>query len=122
LKPDLSAWQATLRDTLVERGWQVAAVEQSGEWWCHERWRLRSMWPPRNREALITFLVDPQSEIAQPQSGESRVWAAAASAAPLAHWQDAPREAAVTLARNWEAQMPSFMEYLARLRASKRQV
>lgn len=95
-------------------------MEHPGEWWCHERWRLKSMWPPRNREAFVNFLIDPQSEFTQPQAGEEKVWAAAPSAAPLPHWQDAPREATLTLARNWEAQLPSLLEHLAKLRAGKR--
>lgn len=120
MKPDLSAQQSTLREALVERGWEVASVEHPGEWWCHERWRLRSMWPPRNREACISFLLDPQAEITQPPAGDLKIWAAAASAAPLTQWQDAPSEATITLARNWEAQMPSLLEYLAKLRAARR--
>jgi hypothetical protein len=108
-----------MREALVERGWEVAAVEHSGDWWCHERWRLKSMWPPRNREAFVSFLLDPQSEFAQPQAGEHKVWAVTASGTPLPHWQDAPREATVTLVRNWEAQLPLLLECLAKLRAGK---
>jgi hypothetical protein len=120
VKPDLPAQQAALREALVERGWEVATVEHPGEWWCHERWHLKSMWRPRNREAFISFLLDPQSEFSQPQAGEDKVWAAAASGTPLTHWQDAPREATVTLARHWETQLPLLLEYLAKLRAAKR--
>jgi hypothetical protein len=120
MKPNISVQQSALRLALTERGWEVAAVESPGDWWCHERWRLRSLWPPRNREAFITFLVEPQSELTPVEGGERRVWAAAASAAPLATWQDAPSQGTLKLAQRWESQVPLLMEYLAKLRSSSR--
>jgi hypothetical protein len=119
MKPNLPVQQSALRLALTERGWEVAAVESPGDWWCHERWRLRSLWPPRNREAFITFLVEPQSEFSQLQQGNYQVWAAAASAAPLSNWQEPPAGATMTFARKWEAQVPGLMEYLAKLRSRK---
>jgi hypothetical protein len=115
----ISAHQSALRSALTERGWGIVAVESPGDWWCHERWRLRSMWAPREREAFISFLVEPQSEMSELHSGNARVWAAAASAAPLSRWQDAPAQGMVTFARKWEAEVPKLVEYLATLRVSK---
>jgi hypothetical protein len=117
---NISVQQSALRSALTERGWEVVAVESPGDWWCRERWRLRSLWAPREREAFISFLVEPQSDMPGLQSGAAKVWAAAASAAPLSRWQDAPAAGMVTFARKWEADVPKLVEYLAKLRASKR--
>ena len=117
---NISAQQSALRSALSERGWEIVAVESPGDWWCHERWRLRSMWAPREREAFVSFLIEPQSEMSELQSGNARVWAAAASAAPLSRWQDAPAQGMVTFARKWEADVPKLVEYLATLRVSKK--
>lgn len=44
-------------------GWELEGVEEEDlEWWADEIWKLRSVWPPTEARAYITFLVDPQWE------------------------------------------------------------
>ena len=118
MEPNISVQQAALRSAIAAGGWEIAAVERPDDWWCHERWRLRSVWSPRDREAFVTFLIDPESQTAQLQRGDYRVWAAVASAAPLTQWQRAPNDGTVSLARKWESQVPVLIEYLAKVRSN----
>jgi hypothetical protein len=119
LKPNISAHAAVLRSALEADGWEVLEIEEPDPWWCHELWRMRSVWAPRECEAFITFLIDPQSETEQLQRGTYRVWAAVASASPLSEWRAAPSEATITTSHGWASQVPTLVEYLAKMRANR---
>lgn len=96
-----------IRSALQESGWQIAAVEEPSVWWCRERWHLRSAWSPQNREAYLTFLVDPQDD-----SNKPKVMGVKASASPPIQWQSSEQEHMLYFGRGWREQLGRLVEYL----------
>jgi hypothetical protein len=118
MKPNISAYQFAIRAALSESGWEIASAEELDAWWCHESWRLSSLWAPRGFEAFVTFLIDPQSKTKQLQSGEYRVWAAKASPAEPTAWQDTESEFTLSLSGKWQQRVPELIGHLDELRKS----
>jgi hypothetical protein len=102
---------APIRLAIENGGWRVAAVEEPNVWWCRERWHLRSMWAPQDREAFLSFLVDPEYEPNHP-----KVFAVKASATPPDEWQSSPQEHTLYFARGWRQQIGDLVGYLSGLR------
>jgi hypothetical protein len=103
---------APLLSALEAGGWRVASVEEPNVWWCRERWHLRSTWSPRDREAFLSFLVDPEYKIGAPN-----VFAVKASATPPTQWQSSPQENKLYFGRGWRRQIPELIAYLNGLRS-----
>lgn len=119
MRPDISAFQTTLRTALARRGWQAEAHELD-TWWCHECWRLQSLWAPQGLRAFLTFLIDPQSDGEQMQRGDYQVFGVKASPAVPAQWQDADAELTISFSRHWtERQLPGLITHLDTLRHSR---
>ena len=105
MKPNISGYQSVIRKALTENGWEIASVEELDAWWCHESWRLRSLWAPHEFGAFLTFLIDPQSETERLQRGEHRVWVVKASQGTPIGWQDAEFEFTLPLSGTWQQQV-----------------
>lgn len=116
MKPNISGYQSVIRKALTANGWEIAAVEELDAWWCHESWRLRSLWAPHDFGAFLTFLIDPQSETERLQRGEYRVWAVKASRGKPVRWQDAELEFTLPLSGTWQQQMSELIGHLSKWR------
>ena len=82
------------------------------------RWHLRSDWSPRDLEAFITFLVDPQDSHPGNSSLEYReVWAIVASTSIAQERMTASSMGHVLpLGHGWKARIPALMSYLSEVR------
>ena len=77
---DLAVPGTVIREALTKSGWEVEEVVKPDEWWCRERWHLRSVWSPQDCEAYLTFLADPMDEHpGKDHLNYREVWAVAAS-------------------------------------------
>jgi hypothetical protein len=72
---------------------------------------LRSTWSPRDHEAFLSFLVDPEHE-----RGRPNIFAVKASAEPPAEWQTSPQEHTLYFGRGWRQQIGDLVGYLSGLR------
>ena len=102
---------APLRSALASDGWRIVAVDRTLAWWCRERWHLQSDWSPRNREAFLSFLLDPEHTLEHP-----KVWAVKASPTPASQWQSGAGEHTLSFGRGWRSHIPEMIGYLNGLR------
>ena len=116
MKQNISGYQSVIRTALTENGWEIASVAELDAWWCHESWRLSSLWAPQGLPAFLTFLIDPQSEPERLQRGEYRVWAVKASQGTSVAWQDAEFEFTLALSGIWQLRMPELIDHLSKWR------
>lgn len=120
MKPNISAYQSMIRDALANHGWNIASVEESDRWWCHEIWRLESLWAPCGFQAFLAFLIDPQCDSQALQRNEYKVWGVKASHRVPAQWQDSDSELTLPLSGNWQERMIAFVDHLDKLRNEER--
>lgn len=116
MQPNISGYQSVIRAALTENGWEIASAEELDAWWCHESWQLRSLRSPLGFRAVLTFLIDPQSETERLQRGEYRVWAVKASQGAPAGWQDTECEFTLPLSGKWRQLVPKLIGHLSKWR------
>jgi hypothetical protein len=85
-------------------------VEEGGEWWCREIWRLQSTWSPRERQAFLTFLTDPMDDTPKP-----KIWAVQATATRSTS-REPDGSYTLSLGRGWAAELPQLIRQLNALR------
>lgn len=118
MRPNISIYQSAIRAALSDSGWEIVSCEELDAWWCHESWRLSSLWAPHGFRAFVTFLIDPQSETQQLQRGEYRVWAAKASPDEPSGWQETESELTLALNGKWQQRIPELIAHLNQLRSA----
>ncbi len=119
MKPNISAYQSIIRGALADHGWDIASVEESDAWWCHQIWRLDSLWAPCGFQTHLAFLIDPQSEPQALQQMEYKVWAVKASHRVPTQWQGSDSEPTFSLSGNWQERMPELVGHLDKMRSEE---
>lgn len=102
-----------IRNLLAEQGWQVNPVDTvTLDWWADEMWALESAWAPQEKQAWLTFLVDPLiSNSANRKKGEA-IWAIMLTAQRPWNWQDDHTGLTLPLGRQREKAMKRLDAWL----------
>jgi hypothetical protein len=108
----MTIYEESLLEALAAKGWELASVETSAEWWAEKTWILRSVWSPNSSLFYLTFLVDPMAD-GQSQSSKN-IWAVKASLTVPAKWQECDGEITLRLGRGCAARMSEFVSDISK--------
>ncbi len=103
-----------LEEKITDSGWQIVHKFEMPEWWADEIWQLESIWSPIGHSAWITFLVDPENDIAR-RKGQ-HVWAVGVSAQKPGDRVSTRFEDTMALNTGWRKDLGNFINKLNNLR------